>query len=103
MEKSRCFYCQEKSPPVPFGNEQRYSSDATAFTLRGALALGMFILQSEASSAEVHVEGINSSIIFFTAKDKREKVAYLLSLVVSTFVPYIFGSVYLVHLPAAAE
>ena len=82
---------------------QRYSSDATAFTLRGALALGMFILQCEASSTEVHVEGINSSIIFFTAKDKREKVAYLLSLVVSTFVPYIFGSVYLVHLPAAAE
>ena len=40
----------------------------------------MFILQSEASSTEVHVEGINSYIIFFYAKDKRKEkeVAYLL-------------------------
>ena len=40
----------------------------------------MFILQSEASSTEVHVEGINSYIIFFYAKYKRKEkeVAYLL-------------------------
>ena len=63
----------------------------------------MFILKSEASSTKVHVEGINSYIIFFYAKDKRKKVAYLLlRLVVSTFVSYILGRVYLVHLPAAA-
>ena len=61
----------------------------------------MFILQSEASSTEVHVEGINSYIIFFYAKDKKESC--LSSLVVSTFVSYILlGRVYLVHLSAAA-
>ena len=62
----------------------------------------MFILQSEASSTEVHVEGINSYIIFFYAKDKRKEKSCLSSLVVSTFVSYILGRVYLVHLPAAA-
>ena len=61
----------------------------------------MFILQSEASSTKVHVEGINSYIIFFYAKDKRKR-SCLSSLVVSTFVSYILGRVYLVHLPAAA-
>ena len=56
----------------------------------------MFILQSEASSTEVHVEGINSYIIFFYAKDKRKKVAYLLESSALLYLTYLVECIWFI-------